>query len=116
PLTQGAAAAMVHARLATEPHGRFVRACVDATGGNPFLVGELLDEAAARDLDPTAAAAADIAAIVPHGVANAVLLRLARLPPAAAALAHALSVLGESTQVRDAARLAGLTDSDVEVA
>ena len=50
------------------------------TGGNPFLVGELLDEAAARGVDPTAAAAAEVAAIVPRGVANAVLLRLARLP------------------------------------
>jgi DNA-binding CsgD family transcriptional regulator len=116
PLTEAGVAALVDARLGIEPDGRFVRACVEATGGNPFLVGELLDEAAARGVDPTAAAAADIAAIVPHGVANAVLLRLARLPPAATALARALSVLGECTQVGDAGRLAGLADGDVEVA
>ncbi|MFL5860568.1 MAG: ATP-binding protein [Solirubrobacteraceae bacterium] len=116
PLTEAAVAALICDRLATEPHPRFVRACVDATGGNPFLVGELLDEAAARAVDPTAVAAADINAIVPHGVANAVLLRLARLTPEAAALARALSVLGECTQVGDAGRLAGLADSDVEVA
>src|SRR5262249_5946296 len=116
PLTEVAVAALVYARLGIEPDGRFVRACVQATGGNPFLVGELLDEAAARDLDPTAAAAADIAAIVPPGVANAVLLRLARLPATAAALARALSVLGDGTQVRDAGRLAGLTDREVEEA
>src|SRR5690348_4108780 len=42
PLTHGAVAVMVHARLAIEPHGRFVQACVEATGGNPFLIGELL--------------------------------------------------------------------------
>ena len=112
PLTQAAVAAIVHARLATEPHDRFVQACVEATGGNPFLVGELLDEAAARGVDPSAAAAAEIAAIVPHGVANAVLLRLARLPSGAAALARALSVLGECTQVGDAGLLAGLADGD----
>ena len=67
-------------------------------------------------VDPTTVAGADVAAIVPHGVANAVLLRLARLPPAATALARALSVLGECTQVGDAARLAGLAESDVETA
>jgi tetratricopeptide (TPR) repeat protein len=116
PLTQTGVAAMVSARLAIDPPGRFVRACVEATGGNPFLVGELLDEAAARGVDPTAVAATDIAAIVPRGVANAVLLRLARLTPAAATLARALSVLGEGAQVGDAGKLAGLADSDVEVA
>jgi DNA-binding CsgD family transcriptional regulator len=116
PLTEAAVAALVDARLGAEPHTRFVRACLQATDGNPFLVGELLEEAAARGVDPTAAAAADVAAIVPHGVANAVLLRLARLPPAAAALARALSVLGECTQVRDAGRLAALAEGDVEKA
>ena len=78
PLTQAAVGALVAARLSGEPDERFVRACLEVTGGNPFLVGELLDEAAARGLEPTAAAAAEVGAIVPRGVANAVLLRLAR--------------------------------------
>ncbi len=90
--------------------------CIEVTGGNPFLVGELLDEAAARGLKPTAAAAAELGAMVPRGVANAVLLRLARLTPAAAALARALSALGDGAQLGDAARLAGLADADVEAA
>ena len=78
PLTQAAVGALVAARLSGEPDDRFVRACLEVTGGNPFLLGELLDEAAARGLEPTAAAAAEVGAIVPRGVANAVLLRLAR--------------------------------------
>ena len=44
------------------------------------------------------------------------LLRLARLAPAAAALARALSVLGDGAQVGDAARLAGLADAELEAA
>jgi DNA-binding CsgD family transcriptional regulator len=116
PLTRGAVGALIVGRLSREPHERFLRACIEVTGGNPFLVGELLDEAAARGLEPTAAAAADIGAIVPRGVANAVLLRLARLPAAAAALARALSVLGDGAQVGDAAGLADLNSVDVEVA
>ena len=99
-----------------EPDDQFVRGCLEVTGGNPFLVGELLSEVAARGLDPAGAALADLGAIVPRGVANAVLLRLARLVPSAAALARALSVLGDGAQVGDAARLAGLAASDLESA
>jgi DNA-binding CsgD family transcriptional regulator len=116
PLSEEAVGALVAVRLSEEPDGRFVRACSEATGGNPFLVGELLDEAAVQGMEPTAAAAADVATIVPTGVANAVLLRLARLAPAAAALARALSVLGDGAQATDAARLAELAGADSEAA
>jgi DNA-binding CsgD family transcriptional regulator len=116
PLTQAAIGALVAARLSDKPDDRFVRACLEVTGGNPFLVGELLEVLAARGTDPTAAAADDVGAIVPRGVANAVLLRLARLAPAAAGLARALSALGDGAQVGDAARLAGLAASDLEAA
>jgi hypothetical protein len=63
-LTEAAVSALIAARLSDAPDDRFVRACLDVTGGNPFLVGELLDEAAARGIDPTAAAADDLGAII----------------------------------------------------
>ena len=44
------------------------------------------------------------------------LLRLARLAPPAAALARALSALGDGAQVGDAARLAGLAGAELEAA
>jgi DNA-binding CsgD family transcriptional regulator len=116
PLTRTAIAALVASRLSGEPHDRFVAACDEVTGGNPFLIGELLEEAATRGLEPTAAAAADVGAIVPRGVANAVLLRVARMVPAAATLARALSVLGDGAQVGDAGRLAGLVGAELEPA
>ena len=115
-LTEAAVSALVAARLSDAPDDRFVRACLDVTGGNPFLVGELLEELAARGIDPTAAAADDVGAMVPRGVANAVLLRLARLAPEAAGLARALSALGDGAQMGDAARLAGLGAADLEAA
>src|SRR3954469_10315246 len=116
PLTHAAIAAVVRARLSADPDDRFVRACLEVTGGNPFLVGELLTEMAARGVNPAASAAADVGAIVPRGVANAVLLRLARLAPETGALARALSVLGEGAQVGDAGRLAELEGADLEAA
>ena len=116
PLTREAIRSVIAARLPGEPHDRFVDACSEVTGGNPFLLGELLDEAAARGLTPTAAAAAEVSDIVPRGVANAVLLRLTRLPAAAAALARVLSALGDGAQIGDAARLAGTAGADLEAA
>jgi DNA-binding CsgD family transcriptional regulator/tetratricopeptide (TPR) repeat protein len=116
PLTRAAIAALVADRLSKPPDDGFVGACLEVTGGNPFLVGELLAEVAARGLDPTSATADGVDAIVPRGVANAVLLRLARQGMAAAQLARAVSVLGDGAQVGDAAQLSGLNGADLEAA
>ena len=116
PLTDAGTGALIAARLSSEPDERFVTACIEVTGGNPFLVGELLDEVAARGLGTSAAAALEVGTIVPRGVANTVLLRLARLDPSAGVLARTLSVLGDGAQIGDAARLAGLAGADLEAA
>ena len=116
PLNEGSVHAMVSARLSGPPADSFVRACREVTGGNPFLLGELLHEAETRGLEPTAAAANTVGDIVPRGVANAVLLRLTRLPASAAALARVLSALGDGAQIGDAARLSDMADVDVEAA
>ncbi|MBV9334826.1 MAG: AAA family ATPase [Solirubrobacterales bacterium] len=116
PLTHEAVAVVVARRLAAEADAAFVNACLEVTGGNPFLLGELLDEASARGLEPTAGAAADVESLVPRGVANTVLLRLARLATPAAALARTLSVLGDGALVTDAARLSGLDGLELEAA
>jgi DNA-binding CsgD family transcriptional regulator len=116
PLTPAAVGRLVAARLSGEADERFVHACLEVTGGNPFLVSELLAEATARGLEPTATAAAEVGAIVPRGVANAVQLRLARHGTTAAQLARAVSVLGDNAQVGDAAQLSGVSGADLEAA
>jgi DNA-binding CsgD family transcriptional regulator len=116
PLTQQAVALLVAERLGADPDPAFVRACLEVTGGNPFLLGELLDEVSARGLEPSTQAAPEVASLVPRGVANAVLLRVARLAAPAAALARTLSVLGDGAQVTDAARLSGLGGAELEPA
>jgi hypothetical protein len=58
-------------------------ACHEASGGNPFLLGSLLD-----DLGPAPDADA-VRSARPVPVQRSVLLRLARLGPAAVALAQA---------------------------
>jgi DNA-binding CsgD family transcriptional regulator len=116
PLTKEAVGALIDARLSERPDEMFVHACLEVTGGNPFLIGELLDEVAARGLNPTGSAAREIGAIVPRGVANTVLLRVGRLAPAAAVLARALSVLDDDAHVGDAQQLAGLAPAQLEPA
>ena len=76
-MSAAAAATIVGARLpeATEP---FVAASPGGTGGNPFLLGELLRELA--DVAPTAANAPLVERQTSRTVSRAALARLRRLP------------------------------------
>jgi DNA-binding CsgD family transcriptional regulator/RecA/RadA recombinase len=89
---------------------RFAAACHAATGGNPFLIRELLHEVRAEAIPPTAVGAEQVGALSPRAVMTAVLLRLAGLPPSAGALARAAAVLGEA-ELSVVAELAGLDDA-----
>ena len=86
----------------------FADACHDVTSGNPLLIRELLREIDSERIAPTREQAERVARLGPRGVSSVVLLRLARLPPTAPALARAVAVLGESARLGTAAPLAGL--------
>ncbi|WP_219463351.1 ATP-binding protein, partial [Nonomuraea rhizosphaerae] len=80
-------------------------AVAHASGGNPFLVGELLRSLQSDGGVPTADA---VAGILPDTVLRSVLARLARLPADARGLAASAAVLGDGTPLRRAALHAGL--------
>ena len=84
----------------------FVAACREVTGGNPFLLGELVRELAG--VAPTAAGAALVARQSSRTVSRAALARLRRLPPAASALARSAVILGDCAELPLAARFAEL--------
>lgn len=84
----------------------FARACHDATGGNPFLLAELVRALRASGVPFTAAGAARIRGVTSPTVANAVRATLVRLGPGARALARAAAVLGEDVDLDLAAELA----------
>ena len=96
-----------------EPDRPFAEACLGATGGNPLFVRALLSTIAGEGLDPVAANAAHVLEIGPESVSRAVSLRLARMPAEAKAFATAVAILGDGSDSRHAAALAGL---DLEVA
>lgn len=112
PLSQTAVSRLVAARYAATPAPEFATACHVATGGNPFLIGQLLASLSSDGIAPTAANVPRIFAIGPQTVSMSVLARISRLGPEAVALAEALAVLGGG-ELRDAATLARL---DPEVA
>ena len=86
-LSEAAVAELVRARLGADAQPAFCAACHRATGGNPLLLGELLKTLEAVGVRPDAAHADVIRDIGPRAVAHTVLLRLARLPEDAVAVA-----------------------------
>src|SRR5829696_3742973 len=91
----------------------FAAACHHATGGNPFLLEQLVSEVQAEGIEPTAASADGVASLGPDTVRASVLLRLERLPVAGAPVARALAVLGEhDVSIRDVATMAEVPEDE----
>jgi DNA-binding CsgD family transcriptional regulator len=88
----------------------FAAACHRATGGNPFLLGELLTALAQEGVAPVAAGVNRVREIGPAPVSRAVYLALRALPPDATALARALAVLGDGAPLGQVAALARIAD------
>jgi DNA-binding CsgD family transcriptional regulator len=86
----------------------FVRACTDASGGNPFYLRELLTTVASEATATDGPVRDQVGQFAPDSVLRSVLARLARFPEATAALARAVAVLGGDAAVWHAAALAGL--------
>ena len=103
PLSRTATGALVAARLGAGD------AAVDAaihevTGGNPFLLDQLIRHLVAGPVDPGTVRAAR-----PQELGALIWPRVLALGPQARALAEAVSVLGVRTPLRRAASLAGLS-------
>jgi len=89
----------------------FAAAIHHATGGNPFLLEQLVSEVRAEGIDPTAASAERVSSLGPDTVRASVLLRLERLPSAGGPVARALAILGEhDITLRDVATLADVPE------
>jgi DNA-binding CsgD family transcriptional regulator len=112
PLSEEGAGERIRALLGSSDPA-FAAACHHATGGNPFLLEQLVSEVRAEGIEPTAANAEQVASLGPDTVRASVLLRLERLPSAGGPVARALAVLGEhDVAVRDVAALAQVPEDD----
>ena len=114
PLSLDATEVLVAGRSAVVPVVAFSQACHEATGGNPLLLGELLETIREEGVHPDEQGALRIHALAGPRLRRAVLGRLGRLQPAAGRLARAVAVLGDGCVLREAAALAGLAPADAE--
>jgi DNA-binding CsgD family transcriptional regulator len=105
PLSEEGVSTLVHDRLDQAAGSDFCGACARATGGNPFLLGELLADLAAREMPASVENAELVDQVSPESVRRVVLGRLERLGTDAVALAQAVAVL-EHASVNEAAGLA----------
>jgi DNA-binding CsgD family transcriptional regulator len=112
-LSETAVAELVRTRLGADAQRAFCIACHRATGGNPLLLSELLKTLEAERVRPDAAHADVIRDIGPRAVSHTVLLRLARLPEDALAVATAVAVLGDGPGLPATASLAQLDEQRV---
>lgn len=112
PLTAAATATLVRARLGDDADATFADACHEVTRGNPLLLRQLLAALASEQVTPDAEHAEQVRAIGPRAVSRTVLLRLARLPQPAVAVARAVAILGEQPGLPAAAALAGIDEAE----
>lgn len=110
PLSVAAVGDLVAERLGEEPAESFRAACHRVTGGNPLLLRQLLRSLEAESVRPDAAQADTVSDIGPRAVSRTILLRLARLPEDAGAVARATAVLGDGSSVAQVAALSGLSE------
>ena len=114
-LSQTATGSLVEPVLGPPQEG-FLQSCHEATGGNPFLLGELLRALKADGVEPHDVAAEHVARFGPQKISHSALGRLHRMWPEAASLAQAVAVLGSDGQLRHAAALARVSSDAAEAA
>ena len=108
PLSHAAAGELVRAQLGPDVDPKLVDACAEVSGGNPFYLRELLLELHASRTGGASLSVASVRGVTPVSITRTVFLRLSRLGAEAAALARAVSILGDRASFPAAAELAGL--------
>lgn len=91
----------------------FAVACRAATGGNPFLLGELVKALRSEGVPFTVGAVDRVQTVAPATVAQAVTATLDRLGAAPTALARAAAVIGDGVALELAGELARLAPERV---
>ena len=106
PLSRAAIEELITAELGGSPSGEFSEACDRATGGNPFLLTEVLRTLGAESTVPDAGAASALSSLGPARVARSALMRLHGFGDEAVSIARAVAVLGGAPQLRHVSALA----------
>lgn len=115
PLSEAGTKHLVQSQL-TDADETFAKACHRATGGNPFLLGELIRTAKADGMVPAAANAKRVSEVSSTVISRAVLVPLGRLGGAAIRTARAAAVLGRGSRLDHVAAVAGVSAHEADAA
>jgi DNA-binding CsgD family transcriptional regulator len=110
PLSTAAVTRLLRETLSSDAADAFCAACREDTGGNPLLLRELMHAIVAEGLAPIDENIPRLRELEAQAGSRALTLRLSGLPPEASALAHAVAILGDDVDARQAALLAGLDE------
>lgn len=116
PLSEAASGVLVRRELGAGADRELCRSCHQATGGNPLYLLELTAALRAEGRRPTAELARRVRALGADAIRASVLVRVARLGGDCERLAQAVAVLGQGSQLRQAAMLADLGREAAEAA
>lgn len=111
-LSSRASTELTRSELGEQAASEFCEACHSATGGNPFLLRELIGQLSRDGVEPSAKGSKEIAGTTPDAVVQSVGMRLSRQPANARALASAIAVLGDAADLRQVAALAELGEQE----
>ena len=111
PLSRDGVATLLREQLGEAPDARFVAKGHEVTGGNPFLLSEIVTAIRAEARPTGSATIGWLDTVAPQRVSRNVTRRLDELSPDAGALTRAAAVLGGDAGVGPAAALAGLSDT-----
>lgn len=109
-LSDTAATGLVRERLGRSADEDFCAACFQATRGNPFLLGGLIEELERDGVAPTTENSERVSSVRPVNVNRMVLLRIARAGDDALNVASAVAVLGAEASLRNVADLAEIDE------
>jgi DNA-binding NarL/FixJ family response regulator len=107
-LSEKAVGDLLARAFGSEPDDAFTEACHRSTAGNPLLIHELVGALRAMGVRPTASDVEAVERVGAEAVRGFVLRRLDRLPEPARAMARAVAVLGDRSELELAAALADL--------
>jgi DNA-binding CsgD family transcriptional regulator len=111
PLSEESVAVIAGEALVSEDAREVARACHEVSGGNPFLLSELILTLMSEGREGQGALERHIRDAGPPSVSRSVGQRIAGTSEQGIALAEAIAVLGSDVKLHHAARLAGLSES-----
>jgi len=115
PLSEVAVEEVVRGVLGEDAGPMLSEACHHATGGNPFLLSELLQELLGEGRPAAEISPETVRRLAPGRIGASLLLRIGRTHPRAPALVRAVAVLGNHASLPHAAQLAGLDPSEAHL-